>query len=800
MGAAQYVGRVGGLAVALGVGLAIFLSGGTASADTGDTSPTRPSSTSTSDRDSDSKQRNNIKITSSSRDSDDTKRSPTRDSSKHSSDTSEHDSEKSGEQTPAPPKRTISQLRATTAPAATPDQPDPDPPAADPTALLVPTATRREVAAPYDPAIGLVDGVITGTNSSEADNLTYTVVRNPSAGGKVSLDADTGDFTFLPYLSPSREVGSERFSVLVAQQTAFTQALQNIEIVKQIAPRILVVLQQVPIVKDLLSPLIGRAERFDLLVDVAPYVGAGQAPIAFTTKITSFDGTRISVNFFPKAGLEFGEVAPTVLNGPSLATAGYIDLSQLNTVSGLVPGISQIRDAGYNVITWDPRGEFASGGLMHLDSELFEARDVSAILDWAARQPGVKTETPGDPLVGMVGGSYGGGIQLTSAGIDRRIDAIAPGIAWNSLETALYPNHAFKTSWASLLALSLALTGSRPDPEVYAGILTGLLTGFLTPGQRRFLSENSPDTVVDQITVPTFFLQGTVDGLFVLQQALDNAEQLDDNVTVRMIWYCGGHGYCLDLNQQQSADQYAYLNAQTLAWMDTYVKNKGESVPVTGPTFMWVDQKGNWFSADNLPIPGSDFFSDDGIELSGAGGLLPIVPIVGGSGPQTQAPFPLSLPAAADSRHALELEIPNQGGNPIHVVGAPKMTLTYSGLGTSRNIYAQLVDNKTGRVLGNVVTPVPVTLDGREHTVTIDLENIAYTMGANDSLTLQIVDSATAYEDFTSFGIVNVTNVGIVLPTAAQAVPVTLPQVPLLPTGPTGPPSVEDMLTGTATR
>lgn len=68
--------------------------------------------------------------------------------------------------------------------------------------------------------------------------------------------------------------------------------------------------------------------------------------------------------------------------------------------------------------------------------------------------------------------------------------------------------------------MSLAVTGARPDLEIYAGILTGLFTGFLTPGQQRFLSVNSPDTVVDQITAPTLFLQGTVDGLFVLQQAL----------------------------------------------------------------------------------------------------------------------------------------------------------------------------------------------------------------------------------------------------------------------------------------
>ncbi|CAN5361307.1 hypothetical protein BH11ACT6_BH11ACT6_02720 [soil metagenome] len=837
MGAAQYVGRVGGLAAALGVGLALFLGSGTASADTGDTSSTSSSSSSaaTPERDSDSKQHNSIKSKSKDRaDAGESKRSTPRDSDQESSTDSPDDADRTQRTTSgrtasksdgsdeSGPKRsnsdsaddvageTISSQQAisevdTSAAVVTPVRQDQNPPPKAPAEALLAAAARRELASGYNPAVTLVDGVITGTTPSVADNLTYTVVRNPSAGGKVSLNAATGNFTFLPYLSPSSTVGSERFSVLVSEQTAFTRALQHVPVVNLLAPRILVVLHQVPIIKDLLSPLIGRADRVDLVIDVSEYVGVGAAPIAFTTKITSFDGVKISVNYFPKSGLGLGEQAPTILNGPSLATAGYTNLSQVNTVSGLVPGISQMRAAGYNVVTWDPRGEFSSGGRMHLDSELFEARDVSAIISWAEGQPGTAFEgNTGDPLVGMVGGSYGGGIQLTSAGIDTRIDAIAPGIAWNSLNTALYPNHAFKTSWASLLALSLAVTGSRPDLEIYAGILTGLVTGFLTPGQQRFLSENSPDTVVDQITAPTMFLQGTVDGLFVLQQALDNAEQLGGAVPVRMIWYCGGHGYCLDLDAQQSADQYGFLNAQTLSWMDTYVKYKGQSVPTAGPTFMWVDQRGNWFSADTLPLAGSEFFSDDVIEVSGSGGLLPLVPILGGSGPQTQAPFPLSLPAAARSNHALNVTVPNQGtttDTPLHVVGAPTVTLTYSGLGTSRNIYAQLVDNNTGRVLGNLVTPIPVTLDGRQHTVTIDMENIAYTMSnPTDSLTLQIVDSASAYEDFSSFGVVHVRGVGIVLPTAAQAVPTTLPHVPLPPGEPTGTPSVEDLMTGAANR
>ena len=106
-------------------------------------------------------------------------------------------------------------------------------------------------------------------------------------------------------------------------------------------------------------------------------------------------------------------------------------------------------------------------------SEDFEARDVSAIIDWVATQPHTQFDDPNDKTdparIGMLGGSYGGDIQLTSAGIDSRIDAIAPGIAWNSLDTALYPNHAFKTSWASSAS---ALTGGVRLPDQQYELVT----------------------------------------------------------------------------------------------------------------------------------------------------------------------------------------------------------------------------------------------------------------------------------------------------------------------------------------
>ena len=115
------------------------------------------------------------------------------------------------------------------------------------------------------------------------------------------------------------------------------------------------------------------------------------------------------------------------------------------------------------------------------------------------------------------------------------------------------------------------------------------------------------------------------------------------------------------------------------------------------------------------------------------------------------------------------------------IVGAPQLTFTYTGLGTGRALYAQIVDDKTGLVLGNLATPIPVTLDGQSHTVTADLgtlNSIAYTaVSPGSTLTVQLVSTATQYENLTSYGVVSVSNMTLSLPTVAPNVDVPVVDV-----------------------
>ncbi len=176
--------------------------------------------------------------------------------------------------------------------------------------------------------------------------------------------------------------------------------------------------------------------------------------------LTSFDGTVIRIHWFPDPSAD-GRLRPTVLMGPGWGSSGDTDTSQAGIQGAL--SISQLWQGGFNVLTWDPRGFGHSTGAAEVDSPNDEGRDVSAMINWVAQQPGVELDRPGVPRVGMVGESYGGGIQFAAAERDCRIDAIAPTIAWHSLGTSLDKNQTPKAGWGNILdAVSLRQPSSIP--------------------------------------------------------------------------------------------------------------------------------------------------------------------------------------------------------------------------------------------------------------------------------------------------------------------------------------------------
>ncbi|MFH8340459.1 alpha/beta fold hydrolase [Streptomyces sp. AM6-12] len=230
---------------------------------------------------------------------------------------------------------------------------------------------------------------------------------------------------------------------------------------------------------------------------------------------------------------------------------------------------------GYAVLTWSARGFGRSTGKIGLNDPKAEVADVSRLIDWLAEQPQVRLDKPGDPRVGVAGGSYGGAISLLAAGYDRRVDAIAPALTYWNLADALFPNGVYKKLWAGVF-FGEGGGCARFEPalcRMYERVAT---SGTPDAAARALLQERSPAAVGSRIKVPTLLVQGQTDSLFPLGQA-DAAEHAikANGAPVDVDWVAGGHdGGDLETGRVQN---------RVRAWFDRYLK--GDRAADTGPAF-----------------------------------------------------------------------------------------------------------------------------------------------------------------------------------------------------------------------
>ncbi len=543
---------------------------------------------------------------------------------------------------------------------------------------------------------------------------------------------------------------------------------------------------------------------------IAAALACAPAASAQDVTITSFDGTKIAAHWFVGDGVGPGQRAPTILEGPGWSQGGDTNsgggAADAGAIFG-VPGISNFVSHGYNVLTWDPRGFGQSGGTVEIDDPKYEGRDVQALIDWVSKQPEAQLDqscsktkrrgkhrkrrskrqvtcatSPDDPTIGMAGASYGGGIQLVAAGLDQRIDAIAPTIAWHSLLTSLFPEGNIKLGWGSILeaigvegtlpgGLSAPATAAgRQDPHFYSILANGLASGTTTQDDLDWMASHGPGELLNRIQVPTLIMQGTVDTLFPLDEGVANFNQIGANplrtaaikakakrkrkrgrraasetqrVPVKMIWFCGGHGVCLT-GAGPGSD---YLDQRQLAWFDRYLR--GKQATDTGPKFAWI--------ADDAQLRGSDAYPlQPAGQLKASGsGTLPVLPGQGSGG----------LIFATAAANAVNVPVPGPSGE-ANVVGAPHLDLTYHGTAAPQRtwVYAQFVNPRNGTVLGNVATPIPVTLDGQPHSISRDLEMVAGRAPAGGGYTLQLTPSSSLYDIQRSAGLITFNSIDVAMP------------------------------------
>ncbi|GLZ36846.1 ABC transporter ATP-binding protein [Actinokineospora sp. NBRC 105648] len=126
----------------------------------------------------------------------------------------------------------------------------------------------------------------------------------------------------------------------------------------------------------------------------------------------------------------------------------------------------ELAQRGFVALAWSARGFGRSEGKISLNDPDFEVADARALVDWLATRPEVALDGPGDPRVGVTGGSYGGALSLLLAGTDKRVDALAPVITYNDLGQALIPNSAAPSTAAGDTAPGTA----APNPYAQDGV------------------------------------------------------------------------------------------------------------------------------------------------------------------------------------------------------------------------------------------------------------------------------------------------------------------------------------------
>lgn len=265
------------------------------------------------------------------------------------------------------------------------------------------------------------------------------------------------------------------------------------------------------------------------------------------------DGTKIAITVFKPSGASATSQVPVILH--SHGWAG----SRNRTVGG---AIKEFLDAGIGAVSIDQRGHGQSGGQAHVQDPTRETEDIKAVIDHIAGLDWVRLDGPGDPVLGAIGGSYGGGYQTMTA-LDEiadegrtRFNALAPEITWYDLPESLAPQGVVRSVWTALLYA----VGARMVPQyIHEAQAWGTATGWWPDGTilgqkvagvpdiDSEFHKHSPVAFAERgikIDVPVLFRQGISDNLFNLNQGI---HLLQDAVTDEaqeqsyLVGYNGGH-------------------------------------------------------------------------------------------------------------------------------------------------------------------------------------------------------------------------------------------------------------------
>jgi ABC-2 type transport system ATP-binding protein len=441
---------------------------------------------------------------------------------------------------------------------------------------------------------------------------------------------------------------------------------------------------------------------------------------------------------------------------------------------------------GYIALTYSARGFGKSGGQITLDSPQYEVKDASRLIDLLAKDPRVHLDKPGDPTVGVAGGSYGGALTLEAAGYDHRIDAIVPAITWNELGQSLFPQFAqsaaatsaadkqpipvpgvFKKQWAADFFGSGAdaigvtpTTCGRFAPDYCAAYQASAAQGRPTPQILALMAASSPARILDQIKAPTLLIQGEADSLFPLSEGDANAKGIAANGTpVKLVWYGGGHDGGLPETNR--------IDSLTLDWFGRYLKKDGSApdtrfevtVPNAALTASDSQPKPSVRVAPGLPgVTSTGSTPTQALALTGDPQTV-VAPAGGSPAALTGLPgFGSVIGALAQAGGLGSIsELPGQVAtfqtaaltSPLKLTGSSSVDLKVTGNAPDATLFATLLDVPTGNgsptLPQALVAPIQLTAPLTGQTVHVALPAIVRDIATGHRLRVVISTTDQGY-------------------------------------------------------
>ncbi|NUT34914.1 MAG: alpha/beta hydrolase fold domain-containing protein [Hamadaea sp.] len=232
--------------------------------------------------------------------------------------------------------------------------------------------------------------------------------------------------------------------------------------------------------------------------------------------------------------------------------------------------------AGYTVLSYTPRGWWASGGTIDTAGPK-DIADARSVIDWLI------AHTSADPArIGMGGVSYGAGISLIASAFDSRVRAVAAMSGWTDLAASLYGDQTRRQQAPALLQGAALLLG-RTSAEFNA-VIDDFWNYRNIPGVLEFARIRSAKTYLSAINTnrPAILMANAYgDSVFPPNQLVDFFGQL---TTPKRLEFSPGDHAIPELTGIAGLDNAVWTSARR--WFDRHLAGIANGIDTEAPILL----------------------------------------------------------------------------------------------------------------------------------------------------------------------------------------------------------------------